>query len=49
VVLALVELAEGPWLQTRLVGTGALHEGLPLRAHFEHPEVGEAYLVFRPA
>src|SRR5918992_1100429 len=25
-----------------------LREGLPLRAHFEHPEEGESYLVFRP-
>jgi uncharacterized OB-fold protein len=48
-VLALVELAEGPWLYTRLDGSAALHEGMPLRAHFEHPPEGEAYLVFRPA
>ncbi|MCW2919756.1 MAG: hypothetical protein JWN52_7824 [Actinomycetia bacterium] len=48
-VLALVELAEGPWLHSRLDGVGDLHEGMPLRAHFEHPEEGEAYLVFRTA
>jgi uncharacterized OB-fold protein len=50
-VLALAELAEGPWLHTRLedVERAPLREGLPLRAHFEHPAEGESYLVFRPA
>jgi uncharacterized OB-fold protein len=50
-VLALVELTEGPWLYARLDGLdpGMLTEGLPLTAAFEHPEEGEAYLVFRPA
>ena len=49
-VLALVELREGPWLHSRLIGADRadLREGLPLRAHFEHPEEGESYLVFRP-
>jgi uncharacterized OB-fold protein len=48
--LALVELAEGPWLHARLdvVDAGLLREGLPLVAAFEHPAEGEAYLVFRP-
>ncbi|MBC6460499.1 OB-fold domain-containing protein [Actinomadura sp. HBU206391] len=50
-LLALVELAEGPWLHTRLdrVAAGLLREGLPLVAAFEHPGEGEAYLVFHPA
>jgi uncharacterized OB-fold protein len=49
-VLALVELSEGPWLHSRLteVARADLREGLPLRAHFEHPDEGESYLVFRP-
>ncbi|WUH96254.1 OB-fold domain-containing protein [Spirillospora sp. NBC_00431] len=48
--LALVELAEGPWLHTRLDGIDhpALHEGLPLHATFAHPPKGEPYLLFRP-
>jgi uncharacterized OB-fold protein len=48
-VLALVELAEGPWLHTRLDGAdpAGLDAGLPLRAHFEHPAEGESVLVFR--
>jgi uncharacterized OB-fold protein len=47
--LALVELAEGPWLHARLDGVARddLREGLPLRAHFEHPAEGEPYLLFR--
>jgi uncharacterized OB-fold protein len=49
--LALVELAEGPWMYARLDGVtgGDLREGLPLRAEFEHPDEGEAYVLFRPA
>ncbi|QFG25993.1 Zn-ribbon domain-containing OB-fold protein [Actinomadura sp. WMMB 499] len=48
--LALVELAEGPWLHARLDGVerAALREGLRLRAAFVHPEEGEPYLLFRP-
>ncbi|HEY7484781.1 MAG TPA: OB-fold domain-containing protein [Streptosporangiaceae bacterium] len=48
-VLALVELDEGPWLHSRLseAPIEGLREGLPLRAHFEHPGEGESYLVFR--
>ncbi|REE99792.1 Zn-ribbon domain-containing OB-fold protein [Thermomonospora umbrina] len=49
--LALVELAEGPWLHARLDGVrpASLREGLALRAVFVHPEEGESYLLFRPA
>ncbi|WP_083982408.1 Zn-ribbon domain-containing OB-fold protein [Actinomadura hibisca] len=49
--LALVELAEGPWLHARLDGVdrAALREGLPLRAAFVHPGEGESYVLFRPA
>jgi uncharacterized OB-fold protein len=51
-VLALVELDEGPWLRTRLEGTGAtgtarLRPGLRVTAHFVHPAEGESYPVFR--
>ncbi|MFI0406938.1 Zn-ribbon domain-containing OB-fold protein [Actinomadura sp. 3N508] len=48
--LALVELAEGPWLHARLDGVGRddLREGLPLRATFVHPDEGESYLLFHP-
>jgi uncharacterized OB-fold protein len=51
VPLALVELAEGPWLHGRLTGVepGELHPDLPLVATFVHPSEGEACLVFRPA
>jgi uncharacterized protein len=51
VPLALVELAEGPWLHGRLVGVdlAALRADLPLVATFEHPDEGESYLLFRPA
>ncbi|RAY16418.1 hypothetical protein DPM19_05965 [Actinomadura craniellae] len=50
-LLALVELAEGPWLQARLDGVApaGLRAGLPLRAAFGHPEEGELHLLFRPA
>jgi uncharacterized protein len=52
-VLALVELDEGPWLRTRLEGTGAtgtagLRPGLRVTAHFVNPGEGESYPVFRP-
>jgi uncharacterized OB-fold protein len=51
VPLALVELAEGPWLHGRLTGVDVtgLHAGLPLVATFEHPDEGEACLLFRAA
>lgn len=50
-VLALVELAEGPWLHARLDGVepGALREGLPLRPSYRHPAEGESYILFTPA
>ncbi|MFC5182665.1 Zn-ribbon domain-containing OB-fold protein [Actinomadura harenae] len=49
-LLALVELAEGPWLHARLDGvtTADLREGLPLRARFVHPGEGESYPLFLP-
>jgi uncharacterized OB-fold protein len=49
-ILALVELAEGPWLYARLDGVtrGVLHENLPLKAVFEHPDEGESPLLFHP-
>ncbi|WP_285616734.1 Zn-ribbon domain-containing OB-fold protein [Actinoallomurus iriomotensis] len=43
--LALVELAEGPWMYTRLE-TDSPRAGLPLRARFVHPDEGESYPVF---
>lgn len=48
--LALVELAEGPWLHARLDGVtrGGLREGLPLHVTFERPDEGETYILFRP-
>ena len=48
--LALVELAEGPWLHARLGGVARddLREGLPLRVAFEYPDEGESYILFRP-
>jgi uncharacterized protein len=45
--LALVELAEGPWMYGRLDEVGAPREGLPLRARFVHPDDGESYPVFQ--
>ncbi|WP_419402878.1 Zn-ribbon domain-containing OB-fold protein [Mycobacteroides abscessus] len=48
-----VELAEGPWISTRIVNVGRdeLRTGLPLLAHFIHPGpgMGESYPVFGPA
>ncbi|WP_460366885.1 OB-fold domain-containing protein, partial [Actinocorallia lasiicapitis] len=46
--VALVELAEGPWLETALDGVAEPREGLPLRARFVPAEEGEPHLVFRP-
>ncbi|MFC4908068.1 Zn-ribbon domain-containing OB-fold protein [Actinomadura gamaensis] len=50
-LLAIVELAEGPWLHARLDGVDAadLREGLALRVRFVHPEEGEPYPLFAPA
>jgi uncharacterized OB-fold protein len=44
--LALVELAEGPWMYGRLAAVAEPREGLPLRVRFVHPEEGESYPVF---
>jgi uncharacterized OB-fold protein len=44
--LALVELAEGPWMYGRLAGVAEPREGLPLHARFVHPEEGESYPLF---
>jgi uncharacterized protein len=44
--LALVELAEGPWMYGRLDAVETPREGLPLRARFVHPDEGESYPVF---
>lgn len=45
-----VELAEGPWLPARLVGstTATLRPDLPLAVAFVHPTDGESYPVFMP-
>jgi uncharacterized OB-fold protein len=49
-VIGLVELAEGPWLETQLRGlTGApgeLDEGAPFHVGFERPDGSEAIPVF---
>lgn len=42
---ALVELAEGPWLQVRLTGDGAPAVGAPVRIVFAHPAEGASYPV----
>ncbi|GAA0322952.1 OB-fold domain-containing protein [Actinoallomurus spadix] len=44
--LALVELAEGPWMYGRLHGVTSPREGLPLRARFVHPDEGESHPLF---
>jgi uncharacterized protein len=48
-VLALVELAEGPWLHTRLIADpAAVMVGMAVVARFEHPAEGESFPVFWP-
>ena len=49
-VPAIVELAEGPWWWTQLVGVDpdALTDGQPLEVVFERPEGSEAVPVFAP-
>jgi uncharacterized protein len=49
-VLALVELAEGPWLGAQLIDVdqARLADGLPLRVAFVQPDGGECVPVFRP-
>jgi uncharacterized OB-fold protein len=50
-VVAIVELAEGPWLHSQLVDVDpdAVSVGDPLVVRFEQPDGGEAIPVFRPA
>ncbi|MGW2664087.1 Zn-ribbon domain-containing OB-fold protein [Nocardia tengchongensis] len=49
--IGLIELAEGPWINARLVGVrlDELRAGLPLRVTFAHPAEGDSYPVFAPA
>jgi hypothetical protein len=51
VVVAIVELTEGPWLHAQLVGVdpGAVTGGQRVIVAFEQPGGGEAIPVFRPA
>jgi uncharacterized OB-fold protein len=42
---ALVELAEGPWLQVRLTGTAEPVAGSPVHIAFAHPAEGASYPV----
>jgi uncharacterized OB-fold protein len=50
-VLALVELAEGPWMHTRLYGVEGdePYEGMPLRVMYVHPDEGESFALFTRA
>jgi uncharacterized OB-fold protein len=51
-VLAIAELAEGPWWWSQIVEVGdpgQLAAGVPLRITFERPEGSEAIPVFRLA
>lgn len=47
--IGLVELAEGPWFNARIVGAapGALRAGARLRVAFVHPGAGDSYPVFQ--
>ncbi|UFS97693.1 Zn-ribbon domain-containing OB-fold protein [Nocardia huaxiensis] len=49
--VGLIELAEGPWLNARIVGIDPdrLHAGLSLTVAFVHPAEGDSYPVFAPA
>jgi len=47
--IGLVELPEGPWLQTALADVDAPAEGLALKARFTPQEEGEPLLEFVPA
>ncbi|MEV1176199.1 OB-fold domain-containing protein [Nonomuraea sp. NPDC049784] len=51
IVVAIVELDEGPWLQAQITGAAPedVYGGMPVRVAFERPEGGEAIPVFRPA
>ncbi|MFE2995772.1 Zn-ribbon domain-containing OB-fold protein [Nocardia sp. NPDC059246] len=46
--IGLIELAEGPWINARIVGVefDQLRAGLPLRVSFVHPDEGDSYPVF---
>lgn len=50
-VPGIVELEEGPWWWTRLVGAepAALADGMAMQVDFETPAGSEAVPVFRPA
>ena len=50
-IIATVELAEGPWIASALMGVEAdrLTGGMPVVVAFEHPDDSEAIPVFRPA
>jgi len=50
-VVVTVELAEGPWMVSALMGVpaDAVTGGMPVVVGFERPEGGEAMPVFRPA
>jgi len=50
VVFGLVELAEGPWMHTRVdADPAALRAGAPLAVRFHHPDDGESFPTFVPA
>lgn len=51
IIVAVIELDEGPWVHTQLrdVAIQDLTPGLPLRVGFEQPDGGEPLPVFRPA
>lgn len=48
--VGLIELAEGPWINARIVGIepDRLQAGLSLTVAFVHPEEGDSYPVFAP-
>lgn len=50
-LFGLVEIAEGPWLESILIGIDqlALWPGMPLRVTFIAGEKGEPYPAFQPA
>ncbi|GAA2736656.1 Zn-ribbon domain-containing OB-fold protein [Actinocorallia aurantiaca] len=50
-LFGMVELAEGPWMETALVGLEAdrLRSGLPVAVRFVSGEGGAPYPVFGPA
>ena len=50
-VIGIVELAEGPWINTALPGVdpSQLREGMPMQVHFLELGGGEAVPVFLPS